>query len=80
MRPAYLADAALGDRIRFQLPSDLTGGTEQFEGTIWWYDKQQHATGVTTVSFVLSGHCARGPFTCAANLHIDLEKACTPTT
>lgn len=78
MRPAYLGDAAVGDTIRFRLPA-TGGGTEQFEGVLWSYDKQTHAVAAKPfVEFLLSGHVARGPFRCGVNLHIDLARKAHP--
>jgi hypothetical protein len=67
MRPAYLADVHLGDRIRFRLPA-AHGGSTEHEGVLWAYDPQRHAVGTPTIS----GDVAR-LFTCRPDLNIDLE-------
>lgn len=73
MRPAYLGDAALDARIRFDLPADTTGGRDTFTGRITAWHRDRHAVGVPTIRFELDTTGDR-VFTCRPNLHIDIEE------
>lgn len=71
MRPAFLGDAALNTRIRFELPA-TGGGRDTFAGRVTAYDRDKHAVGTCVIRFQLDTTGER-VFTCRPNLHIDLH-------
>jgi hypothetical protein len=70
-KPTYLGEARIGDRIRFELPADLRGGSTVHEGKIWYYQRRSHAVGTPVITFRISGADTARVFTCRPDLHVE---------
>lgn len=70
LKPAYLGEARIGDRIRFQLPADLRGDSTMHEGIIWSYRRHDTAPS-PVIAFRISGADTARVFTCRPDLRVE---------
>lgn len=66
--PGFLADATDGDVITFRLPTDTTGGYDEFTGVYRPGERLRHAAGFWFRRFHLDG--TDRTFNCREDLHI----------